>query len=195
MLEALFVLIAMFFGFKLVESLHSHGYASWLVVFGVIISIVIIAILPGIYAMITGAPFVLTTKKRLGAMMKLGVFKKTDIVYDLGCGDGRIIREIAKRGVKKAIGYELSIFTCFLAKLRVFFGGGSEKIYLKNFWKQNYRDADVIVCFLLSEPMKRIRREIWPQLKRGAKFISNDARLPGLKADKELYKVYLYIKK
>jgi len=36
-------------------------------------------------------PFVPTTEEAVAAMLKLADVKKTDIVYDLGCGDGRIV--------------------------------------------------------------------------------------------------------
>jgi len=195
MLEAVFVLIAMFLGFKLVVILYPVGYGFWILGFGILLVLAILLILPGMYAMITGAPFVLTTKKRLEAMIKLGNFKKTDVVYDLGCGEGRIIRAVAKCGVAKAVGYEFSFFTYLLAKAKTFLKGGNEKIYFRNFWKGDYGKATVIVCFLLPKPMARIKKEIWPKLKKGTKLISNDFKIPGVKPEKELHKVFLYIKK
>lgn len=195
MLEAIFVLLAMILGFKMVEMLYGLGQEIWVYGFALILGLSILLILPGMYAMITGAPFVLTTKKRLSAMIKLGNFKKTDVVYDLGCGEGRIIRAVAKCGVKKAVGYEFSLFTYLLARIKTLFLRGKEKIYFRNFWKEDFKDATVIVCFLLPKPMAKIKREIWPKLKKGTRLVSNDAKLPGVKPEKELHKVFLYIKK
>ena len=42
-------------------------------------------------------PFVPTTEQAVLAMLKLGEVKKTDILYDLGCGDGRIVIAAAKK--------------------------------------------------------------------------------------------------
>lgn len=195
MLEAVFVLIAMVLGFKLVAVLYPVGCGLWIFGFGILLFLAILLILPGMYAMVTGAPFVLTTKKRLEAMMKLGNFKKTDVVYDLGCGEGRIIRAVAKRGVKKAVGYEFSLFTYLVAKIKTFFKRGKEKIYFRNFWKEDFKDATIIVCFLLPKPMAKIKKEVWSKLKKGTRIVSNDAKLPGVKPEKELHKVFLYIKK
>src|SRR5258708_36170147 len=48
-------------------------------------------------------PFVPTTDEAVQAMLKLADVTKSDIVYDLGCGDGRIViaavRDFAARGV------------------------------------------------------------------------------------------------
>ncbi|MDD3861489.1 MAG: class I SAM-dependent methyltransferase [Candidatus Gracilibacteria bacterium] len=195
MLEAIFVLIAMFGAFYFVEFVYPLNERGGIFAFFVILVAVFLIIAPGMYSMITGAPFVLTTKKRLSAMIKLGNFKKTDVVYDLGCGDGRIVREVAKCGVKKAIGYEFSFFTFLLAKLRTFLNGGAEEIYFRNFWKEDFTDSTVIVCFLLPKPMEKIKKEIWPKLKKGTRIVSNDAKLPGVVPEKELHKVFLYIKK
>lgn len=145
--------------------------------------------------MIFGAPLTITGNKRAEAILKLGNFKKEDVVYDLGCGDGGLIHKISKKGVKKAIGYEFSIPTYVVAVIRKWLVGGKEEIRYCNFWRQNYKDADVVVCFLLPHSMKTVKKKIWPQLKRGVRLISNDSKLPGVSADKELHKVYLYTKK
>ena len=53
-------------------------------------------------------PYVPTTEAAVQAMLKLGDVKKTDIVYDLGCGDGRIvIMAVQKFGAARATGYDI----------------------------------------------------------------------------------------
>lgn len=44
-------------------------------------------------------PFVPTTEQAVEAMLKLAEVKQSDIVYDLGCGDGRIVVEIGRAHV------------------------------------------------------------------------------------------------
>jgi SAM-dependent methyltransferase len=152
-------------------------------------------IFPGLYAMIFGAPLTITSKRRFEAMLTLGQFTKRDVVYDLGCGDGRVIHKISKKGVRKAIGYELSIPTFIVAMVRKWIVGGEEEIRFGNFWNQNYENATVLICFLLPDSMKHFEKKIWPKLGRGVKVLSNDAQMRNVKAVKELHKVYLYVKK
>jgi SAM-dependent methyltransferase len=160
-----------------------------------VLLLLFILVLPGLYSMITGAPFLRTKGKRLDTVIKFADLKETDRVVDLGCGDGVMIREIANRGVKEAIGYEYSIPTFIYAKLKMGFLGKGEKIVYGDFWNEDFSNVDIIVCFLFDKAMLRIKEEIWPKLKKGSKIISNEFRLPGVDAEKEENHVYLYIKK
>lgn len=152
-------------------------------------------LLPGVYSMLYGAPFIPTGKKRIKAILKLGNFSERDVVYDLGCGDGRIIRAIAKKKVKKAVGYEFSIPTYLYAKLKTALFGGGEKIKFGNFWNKDFSDADVLICFFLDRTMRDFERKIWPKLKTGSRVVSNEFKMKSVKPEKKQDSVYLYVKK
>src|SRR5258707_569439 len=51
--------------------------------------------------------FVATHQEVVDKMLELANVKKTDVVYDLGCGDGRIVVTAAKKFGCKAIGYDI----------------------------------------------------------------------------------------
>lgn len=165
---------------------------SWVDV--ILLIIMFVLVLPGVYAMITGAPFVPTDKKAMAAMLKLGKFRKTDRVVDIGCGDGRLVRTIARYGVKSAIGYEFSIPTYLFARFRTFLGKGREVIKFKNFWRLNFENVDVIVCFLLVNSMKKFEKKIWPNLRKGTRVLSHLFQIKGVKPVAYKDSVYLYIK-
>lgn len=160
-----------------------------------VFAIMFVFIITGIYSMYFGAPFIPTNDKKLKTILKFGNFSKNGVVFDLGCGDGKIIREIAKCGVKEAIGYEFSIPTYFLAKLKTFFAKGKEKIIFGNFWKKDFSNADVLVCYLLIKSMKDFEKIIWPKLKKGTRVISNEFKMENVSHDEVCDRVYLYIKK
>lgn len=151
-----------------------------------------IFMIPGIYAMITGAPFVPTRKKTVNEMVELADIKPGMKVYDLGCGDGRIVFAAASAGAT-AEGHEFSIPTYILAKLRSL-GRRNAKIKYANFWKQSYSDADVIFCFLLTETMQKFFLQIWPQLKPGTKVVSHVFTIKDLKPIKKTERVVVYQK-
>ena len=51
--------------------------------------------------------FVPSPAEVVDAMLKLADVKKTDLVYDLGCGDGRIVIEAAKRFGARGVGIDI----------------------------------------------------------------------------------------
>jgi hypothetical protein len=155
----------------------------------------LVLVLPGIYSMIFGAPFIRTSDRRLNAILELGKFKPDDVVYDLGCGDGKIIRAVSKSGVKKIIGYEFSFPTYLMAVLMKFFGKSHEIIRFGNFWKKDFSDADVLICFLLERTMLDFEKKIWPKLKSGTKVISNEFVMSKVAYDASKGMVFLYVKK
>jgi SAM-dependent methyltransferase len=153
---------------------------------------VVILVVPGIYAAITGGPYVPSARKRHKVMMNLAEISDQDIVYDLGCGDGRLVFSASKLA-KKAIGYELSVPLFLFGKLRSFFYPKATIRY-GNFWNKSYDDASVIFCYLLPKTMKRFHKDIWPKLKPGTRVVVNAFPMRDLKSVKAEKKVYLYHK-
>ena len=148
--------------------------------------------MPGLYAMVKGAPFLPTTRKTTKKMIELAEIEKNHEVYDLGCGDGRLVFGAAKKGAK-ATGYELSIPVYIWAKVKSWFKPNS-KIEYRDFWGQDYKGADVIFCFLLVQSMERFEREVWPGLKSGCRVVSHAFRMPNIKPTHDLEGVRVYVK-
>lgn len=148
--------------------------------------------LPGIYSLVTGPPFKPTTERKISVALSLGQIGPGRIVYDLGCGDGRLLRAAAAHGAC-AIGYELSLPTYLLAKIRCAFHPRT-RVRFGNFWKQAYDDADVIFCFLVPSVMQRFHDEIWLRLQPGCRVLSNAFPIPGLQHVTTENGVYLYEK-
>ncbi len=158
MLEALILLCVLF----LIP--RTPGNLIW-------IALAVLLIIPGTYANWKGAPFVPTTRRVLKTMMSIAKIKPGEKVYDLGCGDGRLVFAAAKKKAK-AVGYEFSIPTFLLARCLSFFHPGAS-IQMRDFWKQDYKDADVIFCYLLTESMQTFKRIVWPQLRPGTRVVSH----------------------
>ena len=159
----------------------------------IFVTIMVLLLLPGFYAAFTSGPFVPSSRKRHKTMLELADLNKNDIVYDLGCGDGRLVFRSAEF-CKKAIGYELSIPLYIFGKIRQIFNKKNATIKYGNIWRQNYDDATVIFCYLLPKAMKQFYKEVWPKLKPGTKVISNAFEIHEIKPAQKEDKVYLYKK-
>lgn len=142
--------------------------AAWLIV------PLVLSMIPSLYAMCIGPPYVPTDRQTLSRMLKFADIQAGETVVDLGCGDGRLARAAARQGAR-AIGYELSIHLYLIARMM----GGAE-IRCQNFWKADLREADVIFIFLEKRFMPRFEREIWPRLKPGCRVVSNAFPLPSI---------------
>ncbi len=182
MLEALLLVIAL-----IILSNALPLSAQFLLLIGVTALVI-----PGLYATKTGAPFVPTQRRIFRRMVELAAIKPHERVYDLGCGDGRFVFAATKLGAQ-ATGYELSFPTWLVAKTRSFFYPGSSIRY-KNFWVQDYRDADVIFCFLLTSTMQDFKSIVWPQLKPGTRVVSHAFRMKDVEPTHREKDVIVYIK-
>jgi ribosomal protein L11 methylase PrmA len=127
-------------------------------------------------------------------MLELGDFGEGDSVVDLGCGDGKVVRAIARSGVKDVRGYEISVLTYFFARFINFIVKSRSRIKFGNFWKKDFSDVDVVVCFLVARTMRDFEKLIWPQLKIGARVISNEFLMEGVTPYRSLGMVHLYVK-
>jgi len=155
-----------------------------------IVAFLSLLIAPGLYAAFTSGPFVPSARKRHKTMLKLAELNDSDIVYDLGCGDGRLVFSASKLA-GKACGYDLSIPLVLYGKLISLFHPKAQ-IHFGNIWKQDYGDATVIFCYLLPGAMKQFHKEVWPKLKKGTRVISNAFEIHNLKPLQKEDKVYLY---
>ena len=136
------------------------------------IALAILIIIPTIIAMSTGAPFVPTPMARVEKMLALAKIKKGEKVYDMGCGDGRMVYVAANQYDAHAVGYELSPLVYVLARVRKIFWKSKAKIEFTDFRYRNLSDADVIVCYLMPDALARLQPKLEAELKRGARVIS-----------------------
>lgn len=134
--------------------------------------IAVIILIPTVYALIGGAPFVPTPFKGVRKMLKLAKIKKGDKVYDIGCGDGRMVYLAAKEYGANATGIEISPFVYVLARIRHFFWQSKAKILFRDINLFSLRDADVVVCYLLPEMLIKLQGKLEKELKKGSRIIS-----------------------
>ena len=138
----------------------------------IILTIIFIILSFPILKAMFGAPFVPTPRKTLARMFKVANVKSGQILYDLGCGDGRFIRVAARQYKAKAIGIELNPLLYLYTKIRSW-GEPNETILCKDFTKVDLNNADIIICYLIPQTMLKIEKKLKNELKKGTKIISH----------------------
>lgn len=132
----------------------------------------VILMYPTIKALINGAPFVPTPKLAVKKMIKEANIKDGDKIYDIGCGDGRVLNEASKEKKINAIGFELSPLVFLLAIIKKIYWRSKAKIIFGDFKTKNFNNADIIFCYLLPETLAKLEPKLSRELKKGAKVIS-----------------------
>ena len=167
--------------------------------FNLILFIFILALAFTAYAAYLGAPPLLTPKEGVRKMLQLAQVKKGEVVYDLGCGDGRVVIMADKEFGAKAVGFELSPFFYIISQVKKFFAGAKRtKIYFKNFYQYDLSKADVITCFLTPRTMPHLQKKLLKNAKSGVRLVSFVFEAKGWKPKKieklkGLAPIYLYI--
>ncbi|MET1160619.1 MAG: protein-lysine N-methyltransferase [Thermoprotei archaeon] len=151
-------------------------------------------------------PYVPTPIPVVRAMLKLANAGPDDIVYDLGCGDGRILVVAVKEfNVKKAVGIEKDPDRYNEALENIKRHGISDRVVLINddFFNTDISEASIVTLFLLTVVNEALRPKFERELKDGARIVSHEFRIPGWKPYKVVdvkddngltHTVYLYIK-
>jgi cyclopropane fatty-acyl-phospholipid synthase-like methyltransferase len=129
------------------------------------------------------APFVQTPLEVAKKMLELSQVKEGDTLYDMGCGDGRLIILAGKELGVKATGIELREDLIERARTEIKRLNVEDKVKViqANFFDVNVSDADVITLYLTSSANERLRPKLESELKPGARVVSHDFKVPGWK--------------
>lgn len=118
-------------------------------------------------------------------MVEMAGIKKTDLVYDPGCGDGRMVITAAKKHGCRGIGYEIVPKLLEegkkLAKKRKV--DHLVKIEDKDIFKADYSDGNVVLMYLLPEMIVRMKPQ-FEKMKAGSRIVAHDYAIKGVKPDK-----------
>ena len=114
-------------------------------------------------------------------MLEVAAIGPEDVVYDLGCGDGRMVIAAAKTRGARGVGIELDaalVEQCRAAAKRE--GVGDLVRFLRmDAAKARLTDATALVLYLLPESLEALAPLFERDLRPGARIVSHDYRIPG----------------
>lgn len=143
------------------------------------------------FVLLFGAPYFPSLKPHIKAALDLLDMNQGQVIYDLGCGDGRFLKTAADKGYR-AVGYELNPFVFAYAWLTTLKYGRRVKVRYGNFWNADISKADAIFVFLLDKYMPQLDAKLKSEGKKGLKLASHTFQIPGKKAVSKQYGIFLY---
>lgn len=118
-------------------------------------------------------------------MLELAKVKKADVIYDLGCGDGRIVVQAAKKRGCRGVGFEIVPELAKQARDNARENGVEKLVTIKeeDLFEADISEATVLPIYLLPTMLARLKPKL-AKLKPGTRIISHDYRIEGVEADK-----------
>jgi SAM-dependent methyltransferase len=166
--------------------------------FDILMFVAMVLVLSLAIGAVSAAPFVPTRKRDVRRILDLAEVKPGDRVYDLGCGDGRVVAAAAEMGAA-ATGFEIAIPPLVMAWVRTGLSPARNRcrIIPRNFWTADLSDADVIFTFLTPPVLARLVGRLEKvRLKPGTRIVNAVWPIPGWQAaavDKSAGRVTLYL--
>lgn len=132
-------------------------------------------------------PYVPTTEPAVEAMLKLAKVGRSDVVYDLGCGDGRIVIAAALKFGARGVGIDIDPKRISEARANARKAGVEHGVRFieQDLFRADISEATVVTLFLLDHVNLRLRPKLLSELKPGTRVVSNTFDMGDWKADVE----------
>jgi SAM-dependent methyltransferase len=121
-------------------------------------------------------PYVSTPDEVVAEMLRIASVGKDDVVYDLGCGDGRIVITAAKMYGCRGVGIDIDPERIRESRENAIKAGVSDKVEFiqMDLFEADIREASVVTLYLLSEVNLRLRPKLFRQLSPGSRVVSHE---------------------
>jgi protein-L-isoaspartate O-methyltransferase len=127
------------------------------------------------------APFVATPLPVVKQMLTLAQIKPGELIYDLGCGDGRVVIMAAQEFGARGIGVEMreDLAKQALGKVSELGLDARVKIVQNDMFKVDLTQADVITLYLTTSANDKVKPKLEAELKPGTRVVSHDYEILG----------------
>ena len=122
-------------------------------------------------------------------MLKLGQVKSSDVLYDLGCGDGRIVVTAAQKFGARGTGVDINPQRIKEAEDNARQAGVTGKVRFieKNLFDADIHDATIVTLYLLPDVNMRLRPKLLKDLKVGTRIVSHQFDMGDWKPDQQVH--------
>jgi len=143
----------------------------------------------------TGAPWVPTPMSKVHKMLEMAGAGPGDLVYDLGCGDGRTIVTAARHYGARSVGIEIDPLRFLWCQLLITVLGlrNRVRVIYGSFYQQDLSEADVVTCYLLQSTNEKLEGKFMRELEPGTRVVSNSFTFPRLHLLRRDSKAEIYL--
>jgi SAM-dependent methyltransferase len=126
------------------------------------------------------APFLESPDFVVEAMLGLAAVKESDVVYDLGSGDGRIVIAAARLGAR-GVGIEVDPELVALSEENAGAAGVGDRVRFvaADLFVSDFHEASVVALYLKPKVNARLRPLLEAQLAPGTRVVSHRYEVPG----------------
>lgn len=146
------------------------------------------------------APYVPSPQRVVDRMLDLAAVKPGEIVYDLGCGDGRVLFTAAQRHKAQAVGIEIDQKLVQQTNAKIAQLGLQDRVTViqGDLRNADLSAADIVVLYLMTGVNEQLRPKL-EKLKPGTRVVSYSYAVPGWNPkrvdrtdEREGHSIYLY---
>jgi tRNA A58 N-methylase Trm61 len=132
------------------------------------------------------APFVPSPSTVVEYMLKLAGLKSGEVLFDMGCGDGRTVIMAAKSFGARGVGIELREDLAKKAMGQIHESGLDDRVTIVNddMFNVNLTAADVVYLYLTTSANEKIKPKLERDLKNGTRVVSHDYEVVGWHPEK-----------
>jgi len=133
------------------------------------------------------------------AMIKLANVGKKDLVYDLGCGDGRIVIEAARQTGARGVGIDIDPQRIVESKENARKARVGKRVTFRteDLFEANIRKATVVMLYLWPHVNLKLRPKLLAELRPGTRIVSHSHDMGDWKPDKQVevqgHRIYYWV--
>ena len=133
------------------------------------------------------SPWVPTPLEEVHKMLQLAEVGPDDLVYDLGCGDGRLVVVAARDYGSRAVGIEIDPLRYLWCQLLITILGLRDRVQIifGDFFDIDLGDANVVTCYLLPMTNEKLEDKFKQELQTNTRIVSNNFLFSGLQLQRK----------
>jgi SAM-dependent methyltransferase len=132
--------------------------------------------------------YVPTPHHVVAEMLRLAETRKEDVVYDLGCGDGRVVITAAKEYGTRGVGVDIDPKRIEESRENARQAGVVDRVEFlqQDLFETDFREATLVTLYLLPQLNRQLRPRLLSELRPGTRIVSHDFDMGEWHPDKVL---------